>query len=408
MRLARRDFGRQAIFVNLDQYNQYTMTDWIPAAEATARLGVRAQTLYAYVSRGRLQVRPDPQDPRRSLYRAADILALTDRKRRSRKRSDVAAGAMAWGEPVLASSITTVLGGRLYYRGRDAVQLAETQTLEAVARLLRGGHGAALKRSERPSPPQAPDMRARAFAALAACAAADPPARGRNPLLLAVEAATLLDVLADAVAGHTGSGAIHVRLAMAWGQGPGGAGAELIRRALVLLADHELNASTFAARVTASTGASLAASALAGLAALSGPRHGGAALAVAGFAEEALRTGPAAAAAARLAQDRGVPGFGHPLYPDGDPRAAALLARLDVPRSLADLAASAQAATGQAPNVDFALTAMAETLDLPAEAPFALFAVARCAGWIAHAIEQVQSDVLIRPRARYVGPDLEG
>ena len=110
------------------------MPDWISAEDACDRLGVRAQTLYAYVSRGRLQVRPDPDDSRRSLYRAADVAALTERKSRSRKVSDVAAGAIHWGEPVLASAITTVHGGRLYYRGRDAIGLAETESLEAVAR----------------------------------------------------------------------------------------------------------------------------------------------------------------------------------------------------------------------------------------------------------------------------------
>src|SRR6185312_7328775 len=165
-------------FVNLDQYNQYMTAarptaDWIAAEEARDRLGVRAQTLYAYVSRGRVQVRADPRDPRRSLYRAADIAALTQRKSRSRKVSEVAAGAIAWGEPVLASEITTVAGGRLFYRGRDAIRLAESEPLESVARLLRGGHGAALKRTERPDPPRHPDMRTRAYLALALRAGSD-------------------------------------------------------------------------------------------------------------------------------------------------------------------------------------------------------------------------------------------
>lgn len=379
--------------------------DWIAAEDARERLGVRPQTLYAYVSRGRVQVRPDPKDPRRSLYRAADIAALSQRKSRSRKVSEVAAGAIAWGEPVLESAITTVSGGRLFYRGRDAIQLAETETLESVARLLRGGHGAALKRTDRPQPPAAPDMRTRAYLALALRAGVDPPARGRNPLALAVEAATLLDVLADAVAGEVGGGAIHNRLALAWGQGPGGPGADLIRRLLVLVADHELNASAFAARVAASTGASLAAAALAGLATLSGPRHGGAVAAVRGFADEAAQLGPREAIARRLQDDRALPGFGHPLYPDGDPRAAALLQRFTPPPPLADLQQAVFAITGLAPNVDFTLMAGCEALRLPADAPFQLFAVARCAGWIAHAIEQGQADTLIRPRARYVGPE---
>ena len=380
--------------------------EWIAADEARSRLGVRPQTLYAYVSRGRVQVRADPHDPRRSLYRAADIASLADRKARSRKVSDVAAGAIAWGEPVLASAITTVAGGRLFYRGRDAVELSQTETLEAVARLLRGGHGAALKRTDRPKPPEGADMRSRAFAARAARAGIDPPARGRNPLALAVEAATLLDVLTDAVAGEVGGGAIANRLALAWGLGPGGPGADLIRQSLVLLADHELNASTFAARVAASTGASLAASGLAGLAALSGPRHGGAAAAVQSLAREAAQTSPRAVIAARLAEDRSIPGFGHPLYPDGDPRAEALLERFDLTPQMARLSSAVTAVTGLPPNVDFALVAMSERLKLPQDAPFALFAVARCAGWIAHAIEQGQTDQLIRPRARYVGVEV--
>jgi len=380
---------------------------WISAEAARARLGVRAQTLYAYVSRGRIQMRPDSADPRRSLYRAADVEALAERKSRSRKLADVAEGAIAWGEPVLASAITTVSGGRLYYRGRDAIRLAETDTLEATARLLRGGHGVALKRSERQPPPDHPELMTRAFLALAARAGADPPARGRSPLVQAVEAATLLDVLADAVAGETSSGAIHDRLARAWGVGPGGDAADLIRRMLVLVADHELNASAFAARVAASTGASLAAAALAGLATLSGPRHGGATASVRAFAAEAEQLGPSEATARRLLDDRALPGFGHPLYPQGDPRAAALLARFAPTPLLRRLAADVQDVTGLAPNLDFALMSGCEAAGLPKDAPFGLFAVARCAGWIAHAIEQGQSDVLIRPRARYIGPEPE-
>ena len=381
--------------------------DWIAAEEARDRLGVRPQTLYAYVSRGRVQVRPDPGDPRRSLYRSADIAALAQRKARSRKVSDVATGAIAWGEPVLASEITTVAGGRLFYRGRDAIRLAETETLESVARLLRGGHGAALKRTERPAPPEHPDMRTRAYLALALRAGTDPPARGRHPLALAVEAATLLDVLTDAVAADVGGGPIHNRLALAWGLGPGGPGADLIRRILVLVADHELNASAFAARVAASTGASLSASALAGLATLSGPRHGGATAAVRTFAAEAAQLGPRAAIANRLVEDRTLPGFGHMLYPDDDPRAAALLERFKAPPELQALREAVHSVAGLAPNVDFALMAASQALRLPPDAPFALFLVARCAGWIAHAIEQGQADTLIRPRARYVGPEPE-
>ncbi|WP_091742205.1 citrate synthase [Phenylobacterium immobile] len=381
--------------------------EWIDAAGACERLGIRPQTLYAYVSRGRLAARADPIDPRRSLYRVGDLEALSARRSRSRKVSEVAAGAIAWGEPVLESQITAVIRGRLYYRGRDAIRLAETETLESVARLLRGGDGVALKRDDRPRPPTGDALRGRLFAALAARAAGDPPALGRSPHVLAVEAATLLDVVADAVCGQVASGAIHIRLAMAWGQGPGGAGADLIRRALVLIADHELNASAFAARVAAATGASLAASALSGLGALSGPRHGTAADAVGLFWDEAERLGPPAAVANRLAEGRTIPGFGHTLYPHRDPRADALLDRLPPAQRGQALEAAVARLAGLAPNVDFALAAIGRALRLPTDAIFGLFAVARTAGWIAHAIEQGQGDTLIRPRARYVGPTPE-
>src|ERR1700677_576226 len=96
-------------------------TDWIDAGEALRRLGVRPQTLYAYVSRGRVRAEPDPAEPRRSRYRTSDIAALAKRKWGGGAAAAVAAEAIAWGEPVLASAITTVADGRLYYRGRDAV-----------------------------------------------------------------------------------------------------------------------------------------------------------------------------------------------------------------------------------------------------------------------------------------------
>ena len=113
----------------------------------------------------------------------------------------------------------------------------------------------------------------------------------------------------------------------------------------------------------------------------------------------------AASTSARKAARGGPPpGFGHQLYPDGDARAAALLAAIEPPPALAALRAEVEAATGERANMDYALTALRQSLALPAEAPFALFAVARTAGWLAHAIEQIDTGALIRPRARYVGP----
>jgi citrate synthase len=383
------------------------MTQWITAAEAQARLGVRPQTLYAYVSRGRIEARPDGEDPRKSLYLADDIARLQTRKARNRKPELVAQDAIAWGEPVLASAITTVVDGRLYYRGRDATELAKTETLEQVARLLRGGDGVAFKDRTPGIIPNAPTARARAFALLASRAASDAPARGRASLALAAEAAGLLDAFADALAGRALAGGalegpIHARLAQAWRCDE--AGAELIRMVLVLLADHELNASTFAARVAASTGASLAAAALAGLAALSGPLHGGIAPRVQGFIAEAERVGAEAAVRGRLDYGLPAPGFGHPLYPHGDPRAQALLAAFTPSPIFQEVREAAERMTGALANVDFALTALVSQLDLSDDAAFLMFAMGRCAGWLAHALEQMRTGQIIRPRARYVGP----
>ena len=379
------------------------MADWLNTEEALSRLRVRPQTLYAYVSRGRLRAEPDPVEPRRSRYRASDVAALAEKKARGRKAADVAVAAIAWGEPVLASAITTVRDGRLYYRGQDAVRLSRSATLEEVARLLRGGFG--LPPDEGQTAPGGPTAQSRAFAAFARRAETDRPAQGRNADDLASEAARLLDLMAAAVAGPEGhvqreeeAGAIHERLGRAW-RTPRDQW-DSIRRALVLLADHELNASTFAARVTASTGASLATAVLSGLCALSGPRHGGMAARVEAFADEAARRGWRKAVAA----GEPPPGFGHALYPDGDPRATALLEAIEVEPDLAALRREVEAATGQRANVDFALVALRRSLGLPAEAPFALFALARTAGWLSHAIEQITTGALIRPRARYVGP----
>jgi citrate synthase len=383
------------------------MAEWLSAAEALSRLGVRPQTLYAYVSRGRLEARADAEDPRKSLYRADDVAKLQVRKARGRKAALVAEDAIAWGEPVLASAITTVAGGRLFYRGRDAVELARTETLEGVGRWLRGHEGPSLRVGQAWTTPPRADAVARAFGLLAAQAAVQPPARGRAPKLLAAEAGGLLDAFADAVAGvETATGShptppIHRRLADAWGCDA--AAADLIRRVLVLLADHELNASTFAARVAASTGASPAAAALAGLAALSGPLHGGMGPRVLAFVEEADRAGAETAVAARLAQGWAIPGFGHPLYPGGDPRSRALLEVCTPPETFEAERHAAEAQTGEAANVDYALTALTVALALPQNAAFLLFAVGRCAGWLAHALEQLQTGQLIRPRARYVG-----
>jgi len=376
---------------------QVVVESWLPASVAQGRLKVRPQTLYAYVSRGLVEARPDPDDPRRSLYRAADIETLSRRKARGCRAAAIATEAIAWGEPVLPSAVSTVSKGRLFYRGKDAATLAETATLEETAALLwdAGAMLAPVSASACEGP-----MKARLFTVIAAEAAEDPPMAGRAETLLQRDGARVLAALAASVSGRGGEEPAHLRIARAWR-----ADADLVRRALVLLADHELNASAFAARVAASTGASLSACVLAGLATLSGPRHGAHYLRVQAFLGKVETLGAQKAARARLDQGVEIPGFGHPLYPDGDIRAQALLSRLRLCALEDDTVAAVRAATGAAPNIDFALCALTRAAGLPTEAPFALFAAGRCAGWIAHALEQNGAGALIRPRARYVGPD---
>jgi Citrate synthase, C-terminal domain len=193
----------------------------------------------------------------------------------------------------------------------------------------------------------------------------------------------VLASLFDAMLGSRSQGrAIHQRLAAAWGRPQA---EDIIRRTLVLLADHELNASTFATRVTASTGASLAASILSGLATFAGPLHGGTHAELQALAESARKSGADEAVRDWLSQGRLVPAFGHPLYADRDIRAVALLKRFDSPSLYTRLRAAAERITGEQPNIYFALGALAAAYDLPVYAPLTLFAMARSVGWVAHA-----------------------
>lgn len=186
---------------------------------------------------------------------------------------------------------------------------------------------------------------------------------------------------------------------------------ELVRAALVLCADHELNASAFATRVAASTGAGLHAAACAGLAALSGPQHGGATARAHALIQQALQQPrPAEYVRERLRRGDQLPGFGHPLYPEGDPRAALLLRMLGEVRPrpagmarLQHLVAAANDGCGRPPSLDFALAAIGSLYGLDAGAALSLFAAGRMAGWLAHALEQQDGGSLIRPRANYAG-----
>ena len=374
-------------------------SDWLSAAEACEVLGIKRQTLYAYVSRGRIRARPAVTDPRCSVYSRHDIDALVVQRGKPRARAAVAAGAIDFGEPVLDSAISTVRDGQLYFGSEAATHLAESASLEDVAR--HHWRVAELAATDRLSTTiTGRDPRTRGYAMLAELAPVSPASVGRTRHALAMEADALLDGFAHALIGRRRRGLIHERLATHWRVDA--RGADTLRRALVLISDHELNPSTFAVRIAASTGAPLAAAALAGLATLDGPLHGGATLGAWRFLSEAIaRRNKALVVSEDTNTDGRLIWFGHPLYPDGDPRARHIVDRLPKRHPVVRAVRLGERVSGMPANVDTALSALGIALGLPRHASFMLFALGRMAGWLAHAIEQVESGRLIRPRARF-------
>ena len=377
---------------------------YLSATEAAEYLGVSRATLYAYVSRGQVASEPPhAAGGRAHRYPRASLEAF---KARREQRRDPAGTALRWGAPVLDSALSLIEGGRLYYRGYDAGELSRTATLEEVACLLWTGttdgsdqlfpHRASARRRGRGT----------FVDRLVTCLVEE---RAAHPLSLAEPnnatlraAARTVSALFDAV-GATGRGTLAERLASGW-RAPN---ADDLRAALVLCADHELNASAFTARCVASTDAPAHNALLAALCALEGRRHGGINSDADDLLDDVARLGAARACKRALSRDGWVPGFtgGSRNYPDGDPRAEELLRRLSLPPT--DPAARAIAyARGfeGTPTIELALAALARHARLPDGAAFALFALGRSVGWVAHALEQAAAGTLIRPRARYTGP----
>jgi len=382
------------------------MATWMTLEEARRALRVRPQTIYAYVSRGRISVSPDPADSRRSLYRSEDVANLVRRKVSGRTRESLAATTLFGAEPSIPTSISTFAGGRLYYRGIDAVSLAATATLEDAACVLWAAERPLVFAPASGPVSAAPSGRIRAFTELAVLAATTHSTRGRATKVLLEESAGLVARLVAAFgASDDHALPLHDRLARGWRQPRAVAG--LIRKTLVLLADHEITSSAFSSRITASTGASLPACLLAGLTTFSGPLHGDASGRVRTLFDDVERSGADVVVDRYLSAAIPIPGFGHPIYPDGDPRAAALMAELEPPKHIARLIARVVSVTGQLPTIDVALAALVARHRLPADAAFALFAVARSVGLLAHSMEQLGVDSVIRPRGRYVGPIAE-
>jgi citrate synthase len=357
-------------------------------------------------------------DGREHRYYAADIERLKRTKRKGR-RTGAPPRAFDLYAPVLDSSLCLIEGGRLYYRGRDAAKLAEHATLEEVADLMWGSDASGAARAELQLPAGLRDWLRelrqqmtpieRSTAILARLAGADVAALDTSlPVTLPVSR-RLVSALAAAIGGRMPTRSpIHMQLARAWRLDAGGA--DLVRRCLVLMADHELNPSTYVARCVASTRATPYAVVLAALCSLSGPFHGGGSI----RAEAMLSDFMAAKdlknrVADRMRLGERLPGFGHPLYPQGDPRALAILDALQrtLPKRQTEvifrIASEVKDLSGRPANVDFALAATSLLLDLPRGSALGLIVVGRTVGWIGHAIEQYAAGSLIRPRARYIG-----
>jgi len=410
-----------------DDHVDDLLAGWITADAAARRLGVKTATLYAYVSRGVLGRRRSAAG--HSLFDPAEVDQLA-RRGRPRRRAGTS-------EVTIESGITALGTDRPFFRGRDALSLARTHRLEEVAELLWTG--------ELPAGP-VPEWVAAPPAIAAGRAAQSGLPAGVLPierLQVVVPTVAALDPLRhnlqrDAVAaiGRSLVPAMVECLPLPGGRPAGGdlgdrppAGGDLaarlwprltaapaepallvvLRTALALLADHEVAASTLAARVAASVRADPYAAVIAGLGATSGALHGGASLGVEALLAEVGEPGNAERVIGqRLRRGERIPGFGHPVYRDGDGRAGLLFDVLRAAAPCHPALALADAVRAEAPrrhlpapNVDLALGTFTRVAGMITGAGEAIFAIARTAGWLAHAMEEYDNPTRLRLRAAY-------
>ncbi|GGO87778.1 citrate/2-methylcitrate synthase [Wenjunlia tyrosinilytica] len=402
--------------------------------EAAERLGVKPETVYAYVSRGMLNRGRTPGG-RGSTFDEAEVDALVRRSRRGRPADGEGAGAPAVGAAsAVRTGITLIEEDRYYYRGVDACALADNHAYEDVAEWLWTGRMRADVRFTAPREALAaargavdalPDYSGlidRLRAAAVAAAATDPLRFDLSPRTVVAGARGLIATLVEALpvlgaepeADGTAPAAVARRL---WSRlTPLAAGEQWTRclaAALVLLIDHDLAASTLAVRVAASARANPYAAVSAGLGAFDGPLHGGASGLAHRMLTEVLERGSAVAVVSdHLRTGRRVPGLGHRLYPGEDPRARTLFALLEqVPSAAPALEAARSVVETTArhvplhANADLALAVLSVSAGMPAEAGETVFAVARTAGWIAHTLEEYgERPLRMRPSGLYDGP----
>lgn len=393
---------------------------WISAEEAAERLGVKRETVYAYISRGRLVSRRT-DDGRGRVLSLADVETLASRSRGGSRR--------AQSPEIIESAITLIEGDGVHYRGHPVAELASSSTFEQVADLLWGvpatSHGqwgavpavveqfravaAVLPESTLPV-----DMLRIAGACMAAY---DPPEPGASPEMFVTTAkrfvATILTALPDLSGGTGPSGTI---AGLLWsrlcGRQPTEAELSMLDGALIVLADHDLARSTLAIRTAARAGFDAGGLIRLGMDSGGGPVKGVASLAIESFLQNLSSADTVELALTRrLKQGEPVPGFGHPMYGGHDPRADLMLDRLrtaavdrDRLRAIEEVIRTQTGRGLPPPNAGFALAAMTYVTGMVPGSGETIFVVARTAGWIAHAIEAVGLGPLERANASYVGP----
>ncbi len=387
----------------------------LDAAEAAARLGVKKATLYAYVSRGWLSRRPG--SGRTSLYAASEIDALRSARKRT-GRGEVGAG--------LSTTLSELRDDRLFYRGVDiCAEVDEGAGFERARSLLwrRAPHDTpdasvqprpesvrAARRAAGALPAEASRIQ-RLMSATVAAAAMDPMRHDLRPRALIVAGENLLSAFAAALPDAPRDGPWIRRVADGLGLPRTAAAREALDAALALLADHGMASSTFSVRIAASTRASVYDATIAGLATLSGAHHGAASRRLLALFEQAHSHGVSESVAALLGRGETLPALGHPIYRGADPRVGPLLRRVyALPRArrrvetVQDTLSLLERGDDAFVNVDAALAALAFVARLPADAPAALFAIARSVGWVAHFAEEIRQPPLrFRAHGRFGG-----
>jgi citrate synthase len=383
----------------------------VTADQAADLLGVRLQTIYAYVSRGLLtrHRRTNEAGHRVSVFPLEEVLRVAG------ERTRVRTGSLE----VLVETDVTLLDpkGTLSFRGHDAVALS-TRPFEEAAALV----WAVPSVGDWEVAPD--DLTAvRAASSALAVGATDADRIRAAVLALAGADAARDDLKPDHVVavgrraiaggivalGGSQTGPVTGRLWSALGRAPTHEGMAALNAALVLLIDHELAASTMAARIAAGTGADPWLVLLTGLAALGGGRHGRSSVAAEDLLDTVRREGVGGLDRyAAEAGGVGIPGFGHQVYVDADPRAEVLLdhvARLEPDGwpAVEELLLTVSRRFGLSPNVDLGLAALVQACGLRTGSGETVFALSRMVGWLAHAMEEYPQGLRFRPRAVYTG-----